>query len=174
MPEAEKTKFNTNAEIYSNGTSGSADASIINKKNNANASVSSDYYMNLAKDWAVKMNGKVLNEDYSSKYYAEMSKTYSEQAQQDFSHTITNVAGENNILIEREGQSLVISSKYYVHNQSTASNVWNIQHNLNKRCPKITLVDTAGSIFYPPVNFIDENNCQIHLIGAMAGVAYCE
>ena len=174
MPDAENTKFNTNAEIYSNGTNGNAEASIINQINRAETSVSSEYYINLAKDWAIKMDNKVLGEEYSSKYYAELSKNYSEQAQQDFSQTITDVTGENNITIERVGQSVVISSKYYIHNQPIASNVWNIQHNLNKRCPKITLIDTTGEIFYPPVNFIDENNCQVHLIGAMAGIAYCE
>ena len=174
MPEAKKIKFSTNAEIYSNGTNGSAQASTINKINNAEGLVGSDYYVYLAKDWAIKTDEKVQNTDYSSKYYAEMSKQYSEQAQQDFSQTITDVTGENNILIERAGQSLVIRSKLYVHNQPTASSVWNIQHNLNKRCPKVTLIDTAGSIFYPPVKFIDNNNCQVHLVGAMAGMAYCE
>ena len=32
------------------------------------------YYMDLARDWAIKMDGKVLGEDYSSKYYATEAK----------------------------------------------------------------------------------------------------
>ena len=35
------------------------------------------YYTDLAKDWAIKMDGKVLNEDFSSKYYAQLAQEYS-------------------------------------------------------------------------------------------------
>lgn len=36
--------------------------------------------VNLAKDWAIKMDGKVNNEDYSSKYYASKAKEAEETA----------------------------------------------------------------------------------------------
>jgi hypothetical protein len=32
------------------------------------------YYSNLSKNWAIKMDGKVLDEDYSSKYYASIAE----------------------------------------------------------------------------------------------------
>ena len=43
------------------------------------------YYANLAKDWATKLGGKVANEDYSSKYYAEQSKQSAEVAKMEAS-----------------------------------------------------------------------------------------
>lgn len=39
------------------------------------------YYSTLAKQWAVKMDGKVQNEDYSSKYWAQDSKNQAEISQ---------------------------------------------------------------------------------------------
>lgn len=114
-------------------------------------------------------------------YYAELARQYAEQAQQaaeeasqDVNSIVDGMQGTNNVILYKNGHNVTISSKYYVHNQPISSNVWNIQHNLNKPCPKVTLVDTAGAIFYPPVKFIDNNNCQVNLIGAMAGKAYCE
>lgn len=43
------------------------------------------YYSNLSKQWATKMDGKVVNEDYSSKYYAENSRIYAETAKMEAS-----------------------------------------------------------------------------------------
>lgn len=39
------------------------------------------YYSNLSKQWATKMDGKVVNEDYSSKYYANVSAENSQISQ---------------------------------------------------------------------------------------------
>lgn len=46
----------------------------------------SAYYSNLSKDWATKMDGKVVNEDYSSKYYAENAKISAETAKMEASN----------------------------------------------------------------------------------------
>ena len=48
---------------------------------------------NLAKDWAVKMDGLVNNEDYSSKYYAQQAKNSSDAAT-DTSEKITQAVTE--------------------------------------------------------------------------------
>lgn len=81
MPEVEKIKFNTSAEIFSEGSSGSAEATSVNGSIDANSSIGADYYTELAKDWAVKMDGKVQNSDFSSKYYAQKIKELAEQCQ---------------------------------------------------------------------------------------------
>ena len=46
---------------------------------------SSLYYSNLSKQWATKMDGKVVNEDYSSKYYAENARINAETAKMEAS-----------------------------------------------------------------------------------------
>ena len=43
------------------------------------------YYSNLSKQWATKIDGLVVNEDYSSKYYAEKSKQSAETAKMEAS-----------------------------------------------------------------------------------------
>ena len=44
--------------------------------------VGDKYYVDLAKDWAIKTDGKVLGEDYSSKYYATQTKGYYDEIQE--------------------------------------------------------------------------------------------
>ena len=69
--------------------------------------------------------------------------------------------------------SLVKTQTYtYVHEQAVASDNWVIEHNLNKPCPNVVLVDSAGTVFYPATKYIDNNKCIVPLIGAMTGTAY--
>lgn len=60
-------------EISTN--SGKIQVTTVNK--NVNVDITKDYsqyYASVSKEWATKMNGQVLDEDYSSKYYASVSK----------------------------------------------------------------------------------------------------
>lgn len=43
------------------------------------------YYSNLSKQWAIKMDGLVVGEDYSSKYYAENARIHAETAKMEAS-----------------------------------------------------------------------------------------
>lgn len=52
----------------------------------------SSYYSELAKEWAVKMNGTVDGIEYSSKYYAQKALSYAEEAKE-AQNTILNDAG---------------------------------------------------------------------------------
>ena len=45
------------------------------------------YYSNLSKQWATKMDGLVVGEDYSSKYYAENARVHAETAKMEASTT---------------------------------------------------------------------------------------
>ena len=106
-------------------------------------------------------------------YYEDLIDKY-EEVENHINEVVDNMGGTENIVLSKEGNKITITTKKYTYEQSIASSTWTIKHNLNKRCPKVTVVDTAGSIFYPPVDFIDDNTCVVHLIGAMAGTAYLE
>lgn len=63
---------------------------------------------------------------------------------------------------EKVGGSLddVESDKTYVHNQSTNSTEWVINHNLNK-LPSITVLDSAENTVIGNVEYLDNNNVKI-------------
>lgn len=59
----------------------------------------------------------------------------------------------------------------FTYEQATASDVWEIQHNLGRN-PSVVIVDSAGNVFYPAVQYIDENNIVVTMNGATTGKAY--
>lgn len=84
---------------------------------------------------------------------------------------VTEVEGQGVISAERTGNTVVITSTTYVHEQGIASNVWEINHNLNKK-PSIVLVDTAGTVFYGQIEYTNNNTCTVYINGATKGKAY--
>lgn len=72
-------------------------------------------------------------------------------------------------LLHLEGES--VYDKNYVHNQSIASAVWLVEHNLNK-FPSVTVVLSTGQKGYGDVTYVDENNLTITLASAESGKAY--
>lgn len=58
----------------------------------------------------------------------------------------------------------------YVHEQGKASNVWVINHNLNKR-PQITVTDSAGNIQSGVEKYIDDNTIEIYFNNKFKGTA---
>ena len=61
--------------------------------------------------------------------------------------------------------------KTYVHIQSSAANVWQINHGLNKY-PSVTVVDSAGSVVVGEVVYNTTNKVTITFIGSFSGKAY--
>lgn len=59
----------------------------------------------------------------------------------------------------------------YEHIQSTASAEWSIAHNLGK-FPSVTVVDSAGTVVYGDVTYIDSNNLKITFSAEFGGTAY--
>lgn len=86
---------------------------------------------------------------------------------------------EEIVVIENENEEEIVtisedtpsSDKNYVHTQSTASDTWNITHNLYKY-PSVTVVDSANNEVIGDITYIDLNNIQIKFNGAFAGKAY--
>jgi len=62
---------------------------------------------------------------------------------------------------------------HYVHTQSMAAQVWNINHNLGKR-PSIHIEDMSGNEIIPHIIHVDNNNAQAVFGNATySGTAYC-
>lgn len=74
------------------------------------------------------------------------------------------------IIIQPEITNLVIevqeqapgggNDKNYTHTQTTASDVWNIAHNLNKK-PSVTVIDSSGSLIFGDLIYNDNNSLTI-------------
>lgn len=60
----------------------------------------------------------------------------------------------------------------YTHNQITASNVWDVKHNLNRYPSSLSIVDSAGNVVLGDVKNISVNELIISFTTAFAGNAY--
>ena len=87
------------------------------------------YYVDLAKDWAIKTDGKVLGEDYSSKYYATQTKGYYDEIKEtvetiieDAVETVEEKAAEAQESADDAQESADIAQMYA--QQSTTGMIW--------------------------------------------------
>lgn len=65
----------------------------------------------------------------------------------------------------------IIGDKNFVFNQNVASDLWEINHNLNK-FPSVTVVDSGNNIVIGEVTYINENSLQIIFTSPFSGSAY--
>lgn len=81
--------------------------------------------------------------------------------------------GISNDLIEVKVTPTTIEaiSKTFVFEQAIPSNIWNIQHNLNKY-PSVIIVDSAGSVVMGDVLYVDNNKVVLTFTGQFNGKAY--
>lgn len=80
-------------------------------------------------------------------------------------------ARENIGAVDAEYVDNKLGAGTYVFNQATASNVWRINHNLNKY-PSVTVVDSAGTAVVGEINYPDKNNVVITFTADFSGSAY--
>lgn len=66
---------------------------------------------------------------------------------------------------------LAASDKNYVFVQSTPSATWNITHNLSK-FPSVSVVDSANTVVYGDIDYINENSLTVTFSAAFGGKAY--
>ena len=64
-----------------------------------------------------------------------------------------------------------LTQSRYVHIQGVASEIWSINHNLN-RPPSVTVVDSAGQVVLGNVIYIDNNNISVQFSAGFSGKAY--
>lgn len=65
----------------------------------------------------------------------------------------------------------IIGDKNFVFNQNVASDLWEINHNLNI-FPSVTVVDSGNNIVIGEVTYINENSLQIIFTSPFSGSAY--
>lgn len=70
------------------------------------------------------------------------------------------------------GFTALSSDKNYVHNQTAASALWTVSHNLGKYCA-VTVVDSGGNIIVGNVEYANTNKLLIRFSSAVSGKAYC-
>ena len=81
------------------------------------------------------------------------------------------IEGSALIGVNTSGDIVTITSQTYVHEQGIASEVWEIQHNLNK-FPNVVLVDSAGTTFRAAVTYDSLDKCTVYMNGATTGKAF--
>jgi len=59
----------------------------------------------------------------------------------------------------------------YIYEQSTPSDTWTIEHNLNKM-PQVTIVDSSGNQVETEIEYIDSNTVQSKSNGSFSGKAF--
>lgn len=85
---------------------------------------------------------------------------------------INSIEGQGLINTTRVDDKVYITSTTYTHEQAIASDVWVINHDLNK-CPSIYVVDTAGHMQMPDdITVNDMNTITVTFLSAFAGLAY--
>ena len=94
-----------------------------------------------------------------------------EHLQEQIDGKVDSVIGSALITAERSGNTIQIKSTTYIHEQAVASDVWNINHNLNKQ-PAVTVVDSAGTEVSCEKIHNDKNNLTLKMNGAFKGFAY--
>mgnify|MGYP007028009877 FL=1 len=81
---------------------------------------------------------------------------------------------ENNpldLIIDDLKSRLEISGSNHVHTQQVASNIWEINHSLNKYL-SVTIVDTSGNLVVGSVHYISTSKIIVKFSAPFAGVAY--
>ncbi len=87
---------------------------------------------------------------------------------------LSNKPSINGVVLvgNKTGEELgIVYDKTFVYNQVTSSDVWEIEHNLDKY-PSVTVVDSGGSVVVGEIVYIDKNNVRITFTSAFSGKAY--
>lgn len=70
-----------------------------------------------------------------------------------------------------DDKRFIVEDKTFVYTQQTASNTWDINHDLNK-FPSVIVVDSAGTLVQGEITYTDSNNISINFSSAISGKVY--
>lgn len=87
---------------------------------------------------------------------------------------LSNKPSINGVVLvgNKTGEELgIIYDKTFVYNQVTSSDVWEIEHNLDKY-PSVMVVDSGETVVIGEIVYIDKNNIRITFTSAFSGKAY--
>lgn len=68
-------------------------------------------------------------------------------------------------------QKADIENEHFNYEQTVSSAIWEIEHNLG-RYPSVTVVDSAGTVVYGDITYINENTIKLTFSGEFSGKAY--
>ena len=94
-----------------------------------------------------------------------------ERLEDEIADATLDIQGSDLIGVDKQEQTVTITSKTFVFEQGIASDTWVIEHNLNKK-PSVTVVDTAGTVFTASVEYNSDNVCTVYINGTTKGKAY--
>ena len=110
---------------------------------------------------------------YDSKVGIKKGDTITVKKMRDDGWLVTDVMAQQGEILFGEGEGTGDGEdKYYPHDQSTPSAVWNIPHGLGKN-PAVQAFNTAGSELTGKLEHIDLNNSRLTFNHANAGKARC-
>ena len=75
------------------------------------------------------------------------------------------------LIVDDLKSRLEISGSNHVHTQQVASDIWEINHSLNKY-PSVTIVDTSGNLVIGSVHYISTSKIVVRFSAPFSGVAY--
>ena len=84
---------------------------------------------------------------------------------------IEGILTNTDINITVEQMAYIYADKHYIHNQIKSSDVWTIQHNLDKY-PSVIIVDSSNSVVIGDITFIDKNSIIVSFVAEFSGKAY--
>lgn len=73
-----------------------------------------------------------------------------------------------NVDVQRVGMA---GGDTYVHTQSVAATLWEIQHNLNKY-PSCTVVDSAGTVVVGEIEYVSKQLIRLRFTAPFSGRAF--
>ena len=82
-----------------------------------------------------------------------------------------NVDSDDSINFEYKDDVIIVRRETYTYNQTTASNIWVIEHELDRH-PSVTVVDSAGTQIVGDVQYISNNLIILTFAAAFSGTAY--
>jgi len=84
---------------------------------------------------------------------------------------IEGIITNTDINITVEQMASIYVDKHYIHNQIKSSNVWTIQHNLDKY-PSVIIADSSNNVVMGDIAFIDKNSIIVSFMAEFSGKAY--
>jgi hypothetical protein len=77
----------------------------------------------------------------------------------------------NNLVTVTTGSIGTGTTRRYIHAQGSASDSWNIEHNLGGR-PQVTIVDSAGTVVYGEIQYLSNTQIRVLFSAPFSGNAY--
>ena len=88
---------------------------------------------------------------------------------EDVTTYITDLNGIPVPLLDQTG--IAIGDKTYIHTQLSASNIWEVQHNLGKYV-SVVIVDSGESVVIGDIEYNDSNKVTLTFQASFSGKAY--